>query len=56
MEDIQQRIEADREAHPSCSYSTVRSSFSSFMNGASKAETLTRIIRCVALHSRVDCN
>lgn len=38
-------IQEDQREHPQCSYSTVRSHFSSFLNGSSKAETLTKIIR-----------
>lgn len=46
-EELQRRIAEDREQNPGCSYSTLRSSASTFLNGASRAETLTRIIRCV---------
>ena len=42
---IRSTIEQDKEEHPHCSYSTLRSHFSSFLNGSSKAETLTKIIR-----------
>jgi hypothetical protein len=46
-ESLQQRIAEDRAQNPGCSYSTLRSSASTFLNGSSRAETLTRIIRCV---------
>jgi len=42
---IRSTIEQDKVKHPHCSYSTLRSHFSSFLNGSSKAETLTKIIR-----------
>lgn len=44
-EELQRRIAEDRAENPGCSYSTLRSSASSWVNGASRAETLTRIIR-----------
>jgi len=47
-ESLQRRIAEDKAQHPGCSYSTMRSHASTFaLNGGSRAETLTRIIRCV---------
>ena len=42
---MEEAIAQDKEGNPKCSYSTMRSHFSSFLNGSSKAETLTRVIR-----------
>lgn len=55
-EELQRRIREDREQNPGCTYSTLRTSASSFLNGAVRAETLSRIIRCVrAFGGRVAC-
>lgn len=49
-EELQRRIEEDLEQNSGCSYSILRSSSAStILNGTSRAETFTRIIRCVAL-------
>lgn len=42
---IRSTIEQDKQRHPHCSYSTIRSHFSSVLNGSSKAETLTKVVR-----------
>lgn len=46
-EELQRRIDDDRQQNPNCTYSTLRTSASSWINGAVRAETLSRIIRCV---------